>query len=105
MDGGITATSLGNLAGRPRAANPCVAGRLSGDVGERAGLRPRMAAHSFQTCHRQGIPKGPDRYSVRTGARGEECWADVKVESSPEIWGRVTMMPPGIEVTSAEGKA
>lgn len=35
MDGGITATSLGNLAGRPRAANPCVAGRLSGDVGGR----------------------------------------------------------------------
>lgn len=62
MDGGITATSLGNLAGRPRAANPCVAGRLSGEVGDET-----TAAHSSRRAIDRASPKG--QVSARARAR------------------------------------
>lgn len=95
MDGGITATSLGNLAGRPRAANPCVAGRLSGDVGERADLRPPRRLTASRRAIDRALPKGQigTPYSAGYEVRSVEL-GRAQRRVRPEIWGRVTMMPP-----------
>lgn len=95
MDGGIAATSLGNLAGRPRAANPCVAGRLSGDVGERADLRPPRRLTVSRRAIDRAFPKDQigTPYSVGYEVRSVEL-GRAQSRVRPEIWGRVMMMPP-----------